>query len=246
MPPPTNFPGDLMPQHTPTPFHVGLTPEAVVLAAVDLTRESHLFTWSIRDLAKRLGVSQSVIYHHVGGKDLLCRRVVERVLERVAIPPADIEWHEWFRRLLGDLGPRARAYPGVAKWALLHGPTLPVMLPILESGIDQLRRAGFGELSQIAYAVLLNTATLTVAIGDDRLQHEGDGPRDHAAMMTEFAALPQASETVRSMGQEFILPFAEGGEVAARARDEYYRFAIDTAIAGLESRLAARGNRSAS
>ena len=38
-------------------FHVGLTPERVVDAAVDLTRESHLMSWSIRDLASRLGVA---------------------------------------------------------------------------------------------------------------------------------------------------------------------------------------------
>ncbi|WP_053386202.1 TetR/AcrR family transcriptional regulator [Leucobacter japonicus] len=219
-------------------FHVGLTPEAVIDAATELTRESHLFVWSIRDLARRIGVSQSVVYHHVGGKDLLCRRVVERVLERAPLPDDALDWEAWFRELLYDLGPLAHEFPGVAKWALMHGPTLPVMLPILERGMAHLHRAGFGPLAPSAYAVLLNTATLTVSIADDRLQHEGDGPRDHASMMQEFETMPQASRAVREMGQEFMRPFAEGGAAAERVRNEYYRFAIDTAIAGLAVRLA--------
>ncbi len=220
-------------------FHVGLTPERVVDAAVDLTRESHLMSWSIRDLASRLGVAPSVIYHHVGGKDLLCRRVVERMLAGIVPPDRDLAWREWFRALLYAAGPRAAEYPGSAKWMLMHGPTLPAALPVLEAGISVLRRAGFGARAEIAYAVLLNNAMLTVSMSDDRLQHEDDGPRDHATMMAELLELPAASPEVRAMGQDFIRPFAEGGETAARMRQEYFRFVVDTTIAGLDVALRA-------
>ncbi len=218
-------------------FHVGLTPERVVDAATELTRESHLLTWSLRDLAGRLGVAPSVIYHHVGGKDLLCRRVVERVLEQIALPPAGLGWQEWFRALLYDTGPLVAQYPGVAKWMLMHGPTIPAALPVLEAGIACLHRDGFGDRAYLAYALLLNTAMLTVSMSDDRLQHEGDGPRDHATMMAEFQELPTASEEIRAMGREFLGPFAQGGEAATRMREAYYRFAVDTAIAGLDATL---------
>ena len=93
------------------PFHVGLTPERIVDVAVELTRESHLFSWSVRDLAGRLGVAPSVIYHHVGGKDLVCRRVVERALAHIELPSADLSWQEWFRELLYAIGPSPRAIP---------------------------------------------------------------------------------------------------------------------------------------
>lgn len=79
------------------PFHVGLTPDAVIDAAVELTRESHLFSWSIRDLAKRVGVNPSTIYYHVGGKDLLCRRVMERIATDLMIPDPSLGWQDWFR-----------------------------------------------------------------------------------------------------------------------------------------------------
>lgn len=221
----------------PAPFHVGLTPTLVVDAAVELTRESHLMSWSIRDLARRLGVTVSAIYHHVGGKDLLCRRVVERMLPTIEPPDGELPWQDWFRTLLLAAGPRAAEYPGSAKWMLMHGPTLPAALPILEAGLSILGRAGFGDRAPIAYAVLLNNAMLAVSMSDDRLQHEGDGPRDHGTMMAEFREIDTTSEAVRAMGEEFLRPFAEGGETALAMRWEYYRFVIDTTIAGLEVTL---------
>jgi AcrR family transcriptional regulator len=224
---------------TSAPFHVGLTADLVVLAAVDLTRESHLLTWSIRDLAGRLGVAPSVIYHHVGGKDMLCRRVVERVFGEIELPPAELDWQEWFRRLLNTIGPVAVRYPGAAKWMLMHGPTIPAVLPTLEAGMAALRRAGFGDRATFAYAVLLNNAMLTVSMGDDRLQHEVDGRRDHATMMAEFRQMPTASDEVRAFGQELIRPFAEGGATAEHLRESYYRFVVDTTIAGLATMVKA-------
>ncbi|UYG16586.1 TetR/AcrR family transcriptional regulator [Brachybacterium huguangmaarense] len=223
------------------PFHVGLTPDRVIDAAIELTRESHLFSWSIRDLAGRLGVAPSVIYHHVGGKDLLCRRVAEHVLGIIVLPSSRLDWREWFGELLLAVGPLMEQYPGVAKWMLMHGPTVPAVLPTLEAGLAVLRRAGFEARSELAYAILLNTAMLTVSIGDDRLQHEGDGPRDHATMMEEFSRMPTASADVRSLGSEFIRPLAEGGREALRARHAYYRSAVETVLDGLEVSLKREG-----
>lgn len=221
----------------PTPFHVGMTPERVVATAAELTRESHLSSWSIRDLAARLGVAPSVIYHHVGGKDLLSRRIVERLLADIRPPQPELPWQQWFATLLHAAGPALAAYPGTAKWMLLHGPTLPAILPLLESGLAVLDRAGFGERTGYAYAVLLNNAMLTVSLSDDRVQHEDDGPRDHAAMMAEFRRLPTASPRVEALGRDLLQPLADGGAAADQVRWDYYRFVIDTTIAGLEATL---------
>ncbi|WP_025132730.1 TetR/AcrR family transcriptional regulator [Leucobacter sp. PH1c] len=217
----------------PGPFHVGLTPAAVVAAAAELTRESHLMSWSIRDLAKRLGVAPSVVYHHVGGKELLCRRVVEHMLTGVVAPAHELAWQDWFRELLLSAGPVAGAYPGTAKWMLMHGPVLPGALPILETGIERLRAGGFGDRANLAYALLLNTAMLTISLSDDRLQHEDDGPRDHAALMAELHGIPSASPSLRGMADDLVAPFAAGGQRAEQMRWEYYRAVVETTIAGL-------------
>ncbi len=222
-----------VPAQPATPFHVGLTPERIVDVALELTRGSHLLGWSIRDLAGRLGVAPSVVYHHIGGKDRIARRVVERVLGGLARPDPELEWRDWFRTLLLDGYPVVSAAPGVAHWLLMHGPTFPSVLPIIEGGIGALQRAGFGDRAGFAYSALLNNAMLTISIGDDRLVHEEDGPRDHATMMDEFRRAAEGHAGVAPLLDAFITPFAQGGAAAADQRAAYYRFVVETTIAGL-------------
>ncbi len=224
------------------PFHVGLSHDAVVDAAVELTRESHLFSWSIRDLARRLGVGPSAIYHHVGGKDLLCRRVVERVAEQLVVPDPVLDWQDWFRELLLTLGPLAMQYPGTAKWLLMHGPATQVVMPVFTTGLAALERAGFGEHTSVAYALLINNPMLTVSMGDDRLQHEEDGPRDHAAMMRDFRRIAVGQPGVETFMNSLMAPYADGGEAAARARMAYFRLCIEITIAGLGTWLATQSS----
>lgn len=227
-----------MSRSSEAPFHAGLTPAKVVEAAVDLTRHTHLMSWSIRDLASRLGVSPSVIYHHVGGKDLLCRHVVEQVAEHLVIPSPELDWQDWFREFLFAMGPLTMEYPGSAKWMMMHGPTVQAVLPALEAGFDTLARAGFGAASHQAFATLVNTGIMAVAMGDDRLQHEEDGPRDHAAMIRDFERIASQHPVAADFSNAMMHPFAVGGEAARRSRVAYFRFAVEITIAGLETWLA--------
>lgn len=220
-------------------FHVGLSAHRVVDAALELTEESHLLGWSMRDLAKRLGVAPSVVYHHVGGRDLLARHVVERVLADLTPPPADLGWQDWFRALLLPTRPLVARYPGVAKWLLMHGPSFPSIIPIIDAGVASLQRAGFGERTGLAYATLLNNALLTVTVADDRLLHEGDGPRDHTTMMREFQAAGADSPGVAVLTDSLMRPFTGGGTDAERWREDYYRFVVENTIAGLAAQLRA-------
>lgn len=221
------------------PFHAGLTQAAVIDAAVELTRESHLFSWSIRDLSKRLEVGPSTIYHHVGGKELLCRRVVERITENLVVPEPSLEWQDWFRELIYTVGSITMQYPGTAKWILLHGPIFQAAVPAFSAGLAALERAGFGAQTSVVYALLLNNPLLTVALGDDRLQHEEDGPRDHAAMMREFEQIATGRPGTDSFLNALMRPYVEGGDSAAHARGEYFRFCVEITIAGLEAWRAA-------
>lgn len=226
-----------MPESSTPPFHAGLTPEHIVHVARDLTRESHLYGWSIRDLARRLDVAPSVVYHHIGGKDLIARYVVERVLAELHGPDPALAWQEWFRTFLHSSYPTIVRYPGTAKWVLLHGPVFPSVIPIMDAGIAVLQRAGFGDDAGLAYAILLNNAMLTITLGDERLLHEDDGPRDHATMMAEFRRIASDSPAISHMATAFMAPFANSGAVAARQRENYYRANVEITIAGLESRL---------
>ena len=56
-------------------------------------------------------------------------------------------------------------------------------------------------------------------------------------MMAEFRAAAEGLPGVQSMADDFIAPFARGGETADRLREEYYRLVVDTTIAGLAATL---------
>ncbi|MGQ4538125.1 TetR/AcrR family transcriptional regulator [Dermabacteraceae bacterium P7074] len=212
----------------------GLTPEAVIDAALELTRERHLYGWSIRDLAKRLGVAPSVIYHHVGGKDLLARRVVGRVIPKIAMPDLSLAWKEWFRALLISGRDVMREYPGVAKWVMLHGPMFPDSLRTIDAGVEKLKGAGFGDNAIYAYSLILNNCVAALMVADERLLHEDDGPRDHATIRDEFLRNAETSKALGEMTERMVVPLAEGNEAAERAGNHYYGLVVETTIAGAE------------
>lgn len=220
-----------------TSFHAGLTPDDVVQAAAALTAERQLSGWSIRDLAEVLGVTASVIYHHVGGKDLLARRVVETALHGLELPDPALGWQPWFRQLLIGLRPLLTRYPGTATWLLMHGPALPPLVPVIDTGIRLLQQAGFGTRSTLAYATLLNTAMLTLAMSDQRAEHEDDGPRDHASMMREFDRLGTDSPGVTLLRSTMIEPYTRGAGRAEAERAAYYLSVVEVTLAGVAAVL---------
>ncbi|SDH25634.1 TetR/AcrR family transcriptional regulator [Agrococcus jejuensis] len=217
------------------PFHVGLTPERIVAEAVALTRETHLMGWSVRDLARRLDVAASVLYHHVGGKDVIVRRVVEHVLDQTAIPDPTLAWQDWFRAVILPSRDIIAAHPGVAQWLLLHGPSLTLLEPSVEAGVATLQRAGFGDRAALAYAALLNNTLSAVAMGDERRLIAGDEPEDHAAMLADLQT--SDSEAIALIGATLVEPFIGDAQAVRAADAAYFSFILETTIAGLETLL---------
>lgn len=193
--------------------------------------------WSLRDLARGLDVAPSVLYHHIGGKDLLSRHIVGRVLSTVDFPTTVMPWREWFRAALYPARPALATYPGTAKWLLLHGAVFPSMIPVMDSGVASLQQAGFAEDTAAAYSALFNTAMMTISTSDERLRHEDDGARDHAAMMSEFAKVAGASPGVALFARDMMVPLTGSLADAEAARDRYYRYVIERLMDGLEHSL---------
>ena len=70
---------------------MGLTPDRIIRVALHMSEGSGLSSWTVRDLAAELDVAPSVIYHHVGGRDLLIRGVVEHLVGRLSPPDPHLE-----------------------------------------------------------------------------------------------------------------------------------------------------------
>jgi AcrR family transcriptional regulator len=194
----------------------------------------------VRDLVAAVGTSPSVVYQRVGGKDALYRQVVGYVLaqpadERYAYHAdrSDADWKNWVRSVLFPLRRTLAAYPGVAKWVLLHGPVASKNVS-LDVSMEHLQSAGFGNRAPLAMSLLVNTALSDIMMADERKSHEDDGPRDHARLITELSE--SLSHTAQDM-IDLISPFTRGGEAAEAAQDQYYQTLINTLLDGLERSL---------
>lgn len=212
----------------------------MVDAALELSQGSGLSGWAVRDLGQSLEVAPSVIYHHIGGRELLQHRVVERVLAMVAFPTAVLPWREWFRAALFPARPVLARYPGTARWLLLHGPTFASMVPVVDSGVASLQQAGFGKHTGSAYTALFNTAMMTIAAADDRLEHEDESVRDHAALLTGLSEAVGSSPGMAVLARDVMAQFTGSPEAVVAARDSYYRYVLERLMDGLECSLEAR------
>ncbi|MGO2660235.1 TetR/AcrR family transcriptional regulator [Mycetocola reblochoni] len=216
---------------------LGLTPARIIDAARELSHGRGLNSWTIRDLAAALDVAPSVIYHHVGGRDRIVRGVVERLLGELRPPSAELPWQEWFRTFFYSARPLFAPYPGVAKWLVMHGPTFPGIEAFLDAGISTLDRAGFPRPA-LVYAMLTNSAMLSITRNDDRLEAGDDGPRDHATMRRLFSGIGADSPGIGRMITEVLGPLSDDPEGGGEAIDaEYYRLLVESLIAGLETLL---------
>ena len=64
-----------------TPYHHGNLRDALVEAAVDVVREGGPEALSLRELARRVGVSHAAAYRHFADREALVDVVAERALE---------------------------------------------------------------------------------------------------------------------------------------------------------------------
>ncbi|MFD5082161.1 TetR/AcrR family transcriptional regulator [Kitasatospora sp. NPDC058406] len=190
-----------------------ITAEKIVAAALELTRAHGLDTWSIRRLSGALDVWPGVIYHHVGDRDAVVAEVTGAVVAALPVPDPSLPWRQWFTELLLDGRTVMRQYPGVARRMCLVGPTVPAALPVVETGVQILERAGFGADAALVYRYLFNSAFLLVAAEDDR------------AAAPAAPAAPAARERA---------PHQQTPDEAATA---FYAFTVARALDGAEALL---------
>jgi AcrR family transcriptional regulator len=214
--------------------HKGITAEIVVDAATQLTRERGLTGWSFRELAKRLDVAPSAIYHHVGDHAAVIRQVARRLVAEIERPDSALDWQDWFEQVLMAIRAKAADYPGVAHWFMMHGPTIPEAARIVDAGIAVLERAGFGDQSGYAYSLLFNQVVGLVAISQDRrLSNPADGDRTFSAMLPGFTQLAATSPGLEVLTESVLRPMLGGPD----AEEAYLRRALHTTMRGLAAEV---------
>ena len=122
-----------------------LTEDAIVDAALRLTRKVGVERLTMRALADALGVSPMAPYHYVAGRDALLLLVIERVMADVEppAPDADEAWDVQLWQYMQAMGQALALYPGIID-LLLHRELSDGPRRYMEQCIAILRRGGFG------------------------------------------------------------------------------------------------------
>lgn len=212
-----------------------VTAKKVIDAAVKLTVERGLESWTLRQLAAAIGAYPAVVYHHVGDRDAVVCAVLDRVVGQLRLPDDGLEWQEWFVELLTGLRELLRKHPGTARRMASFGPSVAAATPTVDRGVQILLGAGFGEESALAYTVLTTTACQYVALEDERdcsLALRLDNTEEYASYLGR-EDLPGMAAFGRSMQELLADP-----EAAAGYHPRLFDFAIRRCLDGLTCRLA--------
>ncbi|MEV5302937.1 TetR/AcrR family transcriptional regulator [Amycolatopsis methanolica] len=147
----------------------GITPDAIISAAVELTRRKGLDDWTLRDLAGALGVYPAVIYHHVGNRDTVDHAVIDLIVAKYQLPEEGLPWQAWWRLFLTNLRAVFVHYPGVARRIALIGPGAKTGSPTVDRAMRTLLRAGLEQdEAAMVCRVLIIQACLFISLEDDR------------------------------------------------------------------------------
>jgi AcrR family transcriptional regulator len=124
---------------------VAINREDVLDATLALAEERGLDAVSMREVARRLGVTPMALYRHVGDKQGLLDGLVERLLDELPDPDPALPWRERLRALAAGTRATARRHPDAFLMLLRRPATTPASLRRRETVYAALREAGVPE-----------------------------------------------------------------------------------------------------
>lgn len=187
-----------------------MSDQQIVDAALDLIRRDGADRFSMRQLAKALGVTPMAIYYYFGNKDALFERVSDAVLARVPRPlPTGRNWREEMKACALHGFQLLSEYPGLSGQIIKRPPTQQTTALALY-GISVLEAAGF-ECKAAARATAVCQAFMFGMIGMQ-------------------AQIERAQRRKRKSGPE---PFFEQADVTGLAE-----LGLDALLQGLNEQLA--------
>jgi AcrR family transcriptional regulator len=219
----------------------GLSKEKIVAAAIEQIDRNGLMGFSLRDVARSLGVYPSAVYWHVQTRDDLLASVVEATMADVAPEPGKLAWQEWFRRLFSRCRDVIRQHPNVAPLLGGHLVANASLSPgMIDRILSVLVKAGFKD----DRIVDMYNVTIATMVGFSTLEFASmptDDPARWAAQLQEkvnaIRALefPTLARYLPAMANKaFIVRWQNGTEAAMDASFKAY---VETAIAGMEQAL---------
>ena len=215
------------------PAKAPLSENAIVDAALSITRSEGLDAVTMRRVAAELDTGAASLYVYVRNRDELLRAMMDRVAGSVApVVPEPDRWREQVHDLMRGLREALEAHPGLASVLTGDVPTTENVLAGAESLLGILLAGGIGS-QDASWAVdilmLITTATATEADVRRAAGHTTDADRDQA--------VARIRDTFDGLSAtRFPLLVGHASELVAGAGEERFRFAIDTFLDGLVAR----------
>jgi AcrR family transcriptional regulator len=210
-----------------------LSEDAIVDAALAITRAEGLDAVTMRRVAAELDTGAASLYVYVRNRDELLRAMMERVAGTVPlVAPEPERWREQVHDLMRGFRDALETYPGLASVLTGEVPTTENVLAGAESLLGILLAGGIAS-QDASWAVdilmLIMTATATEADIRRAAGYTSNADRDDAVarIRDTFAGLSPA---------RFPLLVGHASELVSGAGDERFRFAIDTFLDGLVAR----------
>ncbi|MGL5853229.1 MAG: TetR/AcrR family transcriptional regulator C-terminal domain-containing protein [Phycicoccus sp.] len=217
---------------------VGLTKADVVVAALELIDEAGLEAFSVRTLARRMGVYPTALHWHGGSRTALVAEVVTYVARSVPVPP-DGDWQVFVRELATAFRSVLHAHPAIAPAFVTQVVNASPELPAVDRLLAHLERAGFtGEGLCDVYNTVVG-ATVGF-VGVELATVPADDARAWSARFradldtVDPASYPALARSLPQLRNQAFMTRWEGGR--DRPLDSSWNTLLDVLVAGLDAR----------
>jgi TetR/AcrR family transcriptional regulator, tetracycline repressor protein len=218
----------------------GLTKTSIVNAALDLIDREGLDNFSMRNIAKALGVYPTAIYWHVPSRNAVVAEIITVALQDL-LPTEDLDWLDWFRTLFRNYRAAIRRHPNIA-------PLIGVQLvsnasldfPMIEGILNRLTQAGFRDdrlaaAYNVVIAGMVSFTNLEYAMTpSEDAQQWRDTIKVGIAGLDREAYPLLARHIGRLENKAFILRWENGVEAPL---DSGFDMFVETVILGLKAQL---------
>lgn len=218
-----------------------LSKDRIVAAAIEQIDRNGVMGFSLRDVARSLGVYPAAVYWHVATRDDLLASVVEATMADVAPEPGTLSWQDWFRELFARCRAVMRKHPHVAQ---LVGAQLVANANLSPGMIDRILAVLVAAGCKDEHIVELYNVVVAAMVGFSTLEF-ASVPTDNPAAWA--AQLQQKTHDIRALeyptlarylpamaNRAFIVRWQNGTDAPMDSSFEAY---VEVVIAGLTAML---------
>ncbi|OJA67027.1 TetR family transcriptional regulator [Burkholderia ubonensis] len=213
----------------------------MVAAAIEQIDRNGVMGFSLRDVARSLGVYPAAVYWHVATRDDLLASVVEATMADVAPEPGKLPWQDWFRELFLRVRTVMQKHPHVAQ---LVGGQLVANASLSPRMIDRILTVLVAAGCKDEHIVELYNVVIATMVGFSTLEFASmptDDPEAWAAQLQEkthqIRALefPTLARYLPAMANRaFIVRWQNGTDAPM---DSSFQAYVEVVIAGMDSIL---------